>query len=1058
MPDFTIICSKCKKTKTFKHPTRATLTCQSCGNKSGFVSHPEDFEYNALILRCQKCDESFLVKFGLDSLLRCPSSKCGGFLLDSIEFVSISTIQDQMENKKSNVVMDNFPKNSSFLKRNKIIYKTSDEGMRIAIPYYYGGSRIQRAIESWIYPETVFVLTDLGIIPPGNGICSQIFTEKNSKTEGLNNRTQPYLIDILSRLIKLFPYEKYYGYFNSDVILPPGSIIKSLIPSEGKKISFHHRMDHKGSAQDSIYKLEKKNQVFCGKDGFIGEAQVIRDIVANVKDMVLGGASWDDGLAVWCFQKYGRDKVDLRYGEIYHVLHPQVWNADDKESTFNRKQLQSMGISDTKRQSFNWFKQSEGSIEDSLEEKHKSLGLIQPGRIGDIIIVLPIAKWFHDLGYRVIWPVVSEYINLFDYVNYVDVVDLGSGLGGSYKKSKEVLKNKGVSQILDLGIGFGKDESEWVNSGMSFDEWKYKEACVPFEERFNLVINRNFQKELDLEKSLCILGEFVLTHSVGSKGRINFGKINSIEIMAKTGFTVFDWIRVVEKAKEVYCVDSCIAHLVNQLGLAVGRRTFSPLKDYHGRSLAMAVPKINWEGERVSTVIRKSPIVPDKSSGLLLASLPGLHTGNWPLYPLGIGYLHSSLSRDRDVRSIHFQKQSHMESIFPKLIKKLLPDIVGFTCTTFNRGNVRRGIKTVRSISPKTKIILGGVHPTFLPHQMIENYGADYVVMGEGENTLRDLCHIIDNGKLPSDLRGVAYKNESGNIFVNDPVSPIDNLDCLPHPDFSYAEQMIKNSGMGSIITSRGCPAKCGYCSTSHYWGQKVRAHSVDWVLNEIERQIELYGINKLLFHDDSFNLSPSRVQEICKGMIERKFDLVWAAQGRVHPVSREMLDIMVEAGCRHICWGVESGSKTMLQSMSKKISLEQIKRTYELCSKYEGVLTTGAFTMVGYPGESSQTIKETCEFLNTVPMTDSPSTAILYVLPGTEVYKQLGNKINDDYWVNTEDVFYNTTENNINILQGWANKVNSSGKKIPADSTKHFWNNILFGSIAEPIPPSIDI
>src|SRR3972149_8479303 len=110
MPDFTIICSKCKKTKTFKHPTRATLTCQSCGNKSGFVSHPEDFEYNALILRCQKWDESFLVKFGLDSLLRCPSSKCGGFLLDSIEFVSISTIQDQMENKKSNVVMDNFPK------------------------------------------------------------------------------------------------------------------------------------------------------------------------------------------------------------------------------------------------------------------------------------------------------------------------------------------------------------------------------------------------------------------------------------------------------------------------------------------------------------------------------------------------------------------------------------------------------------------------------------------------------------------------------------------------------------------------------------------------------------------------------------------------------------------------------------------------------------------------------------------------------------------------------------------------------------------------------------
>ncbi len=1057
MDHFTVTCDKCGKQKNPKFPTRSTLSCQSCGGNRGIITFPEGVEDNTIILKCSKCENQFIFKINSSVLLQCPSSKCGWVILETVKTISLSVVSILFEEKLKIAPIMFYDNTPSIRKKSKMLAKSPDLSIKVALPYYSGGPRVQRSVESWIYPEVVFILTDEGIIPPGNGICSQIFMEKNSKSEGLNNKTQPYLIDILSKMVELFPKANYYGYFNSDVILPPGSSIESLIPDDGRKISFHHRREIIGDFRSPVGKMEKKQQSFCGKDGFVAEASVVKDIIAEVKDMVIGGAAWDDGLAVWCFQKYGRGMVDLRYGEIYHISHTQTWTSDDKESTFNRKQLIKSGVKESARHSFNWYKEGDGAI---LKDRQKPLGLIQPGRIGDILIVLPIAKYYHNLGYKVIWPIVSEYVSLFDYMNYVEIVDIGPGLSNSYQRSQEELKKRDIFEVIDLGIGFGKNEEEWEKSGLSFDEWKYKEAGVPFEERFNLVINRNFHKELDLQKKLDLMykDDFSITHSVGSKGRVDFVAENAIEIENIPGFTVFDWIGIIEKARHVYCVDSCIAHLVNQLGLAKGRRTFSPLKNYLGRSLAMAVPRINWEDDaELPPKARKFPTVPAKSSGLLLVSLPGLNTGDWPLYPLGVGYLASSLKRDREVSTIHFQKESHVQEILPKVLANFKHNTVGFTCSTFNRGMVRKAIQMVKSILPQSKVILGGAHPTYLPEQMIKNYGADYVVMGEGENSLRYLCRAIEDNLNLKSIKGIAYKDADENVIINSPVASIENLDFLPFPDYSYAEQLIRDSKMGSIITSRGCPVRCNYCSTSHYWGQKIRVHSVGRVLDEIERLIGLYGIEKLFFHDDTFNLTEARVKEICKGMIDRKFNLTWAAHGRVHPISQEMLDAMVEAGCRHVCWGVESGSKELLQSMNKKINFDQVKNAYELCTKYKGVLTTGAFTMVGYPGESDKTIKETCDFLNNIPLTDSPSSSVLYVLPGTQVYKQLKDHIDDSYWEKTDDVFYNTTEHSLETLHKWAGKVNNSGNRQLIDVSKHFWDGILIGKIPVPKIPKVD-
>jgi radical SAM superfamily enzyme YgiQ (UPF0313 family) len=257
---------------------------------------------------------------------------------------------------------------------------------------------------------------------------------------------------------------------------------------------------------------------------------------------------------------------------------------------------------------------------------------------------------------------------------------------------------------------------------------------------------------------------------------------------------------------------------------------------------------------------------------------------------------------------------------------------------------------------------------------------------------------------------------------------------------------MIKNSGLGFVITSRGCPAHCNFCCTSTYWGQKVRMYSIKRVIDEIEIMINKYGANKILFHDDTFNLSVKRVIEICDEIIKRKLNITWAAACRVHPVSKEMIEKMIEAGCRHICWGVESGSEKMLKLIDKKITKEQIKKAYDLCKEYIGIISVGAFTMVGNPGESDETINESSEFINTLSLTDNPGTAALYILPGTKVYEDLKikNPDIDKFWIESEGML-RPPEFSLQQLTAWATKISRSGNYISIDRSKHFFCGILF-------------
>ena len=430
---------------------------------------------------------------------------------------------------------------------------------------------------------------------------------------------------------------------------------------------------------------------------------------------------------------------------------------------------------------------------------------------------------------------------------------------------------------------------------------------------------------------------------------------------------------------------------------------------------------------------------------VLLLSLPGMAENDGNLFPLGIGYLTATLKSSHDVKTLHYCHMEEAKNDLPPLLESFMPDVVGLTCTSFNRGNVKAIILLLKGICPNAKVIVGGVHASFCAEKVLRIYKADTVVIGEGEVSLREICDTLESGSSLHKVSGIAFL-ESNSFVQTATRTVVPKLDELPVPDLSFAESLMSSSGRGFLITSRGCPAHCSFCSTGNYWGQKVRMYTPSRVVDEMEALIRRFAVKRIFFHDDTFNLGIPRVKEICKIIRDRGIKIEWACSCRVVPVSEEMVSEMVSAGCKHICWGVESGSASMLKSIGKKITLDQIKAAFEITAKFSNVLSSGCFVMVGNPGETEKTIKETIEFLNTLPMTDAPSTSILYVLPGTPIYEDLlqAGKINGDDWSRYDSVPSYTIENSYSTLMRWQKMVSATGKRLPFDRKNHFWTGEL--------------
>lgn len=453
------------------------------------------------------------------------------------------------------------------------------------------------------------------------------------------------------------------------------------------------------------------------------------------------------------------------------------------------------------------------------------------------------------------------------------------------------------------------------------------------------------------------------------------------------------------------------------------------------------------------------------------------------LPPIGIAYL-SSFLKSKGFQNVKLYDLAPftLEESYKKIDYELIDtDIVGISCFTDRRASVYKLINYINNNYKHVEIVLGGAHPTFLYKQFLENFPVSAVFLGESEisfykyllwkrkqlsesksgytkseSTDKEKVNISAKDQTESTdiekdisvkdqtelnyLKGVAFKDKNGNIIYNGPEKLIDNLDMLPFPDISdfnldfyksdfldshisFDKKKFSQLKQFGIITSRGCPHKCQYCSTASFWSHKVRFRSIENVISEIKYLVTKHKIEYILFLDDSFSIKPKRVIELCKRMIKEKLNILWSCITRVETVSDEMLYYMQKANCCSVSFGVESGSPDILKSINKKNNVHDIVKAFKLLKKYN--IKSNILLMVGNIGESNKTISETLKLLKTIKP-DSGGWGITTVFPGTELYNYAlkNNYLTDDYWLTSNPAPYFCFENKYYILKWWIFKI----------------------------------
>ncbi len=329
--------------------------------------------------------------------------------------------------------------------------------------------------------------------------------------------------------------------------------------------------------------------------------------------------------------------------------------------------------------------------------------------------------------------------------------------------------------------------------------------------------------------------------------------------------------------------------------------------------------------------------------------------------PLGLGYLASILIQEGfNVKIVDMAALNQKVDELKSELSREEPSIVAITTTTQTYKNAIEVARLSKSVNPETYTIIGGPHVTFTAEDTLQDMHVDFVVRGEGEFTMLELTKALlrSEGDV-RDVKGVSYRKDDR--VVNNPSRPlIQDLDCLPFPARELFRKELYRLP-GSIITSRGCPSRCIFCSAGAMWGRIYRFRSPENVIDEIEHMSSNFDIDTFFIADDTFTIVKDRVRRICGYM--KKFDFQWFCEARVNTVNKEVLEDMAESGCKVIQYGVESGSQKILNSIRKGITLSQARRAVELTSK-AGILPVCSF-MFPHPEDTVETAMETKNFMN---------------------------------------------------------------------------------------------
>jgi len=335
----------------------------------------------------------------------------------------------------------------------------------------------------------------------------------------------------------------------------------------------------------------------------------------------------------------------------------------------------------------------------------------------------------------------------------------------------------------------------------------------------------------------------------------------------------------------------------------------------------------------------------------------------FPSPPLGISYVAAAFeAAGCEVRIFDYIITGYSKEKLAAQLAEFQPDAVGAGSVTMNFYDGQRILRDVKSINPDILTMMGGPHVSFTVEETLKTYPEiDVIFIGEADDTIIEFARFLHQRSKWQSIQGIAYR-EGGDI-VNTGRRPfIMDVDRIPLPA-RHLLPISRYRAFGfpvSMITGRGCPHSCIFCLGRKMVGSKVRRRNPELVLDEIQ-QILSMGFERINIADDLFASDTARVREICNGIKERNIRFAWSAFARVDTVNQEMFDAMAAAGCDSISFGIESGSPDMLKRVRKGIKLEQAVEAVRMC-KQSGMMPHASF-MVGLPGETKETLKQTDDF-----------------------------------------------------------------------------------------------
>jgi anaerobic magnesium-protoporphyrin IX monomethyl ester cyclase len=359
--------------------------------------------------------------------------------------------------------------------------------------------------------------------------------------------------------------------------------------------------------------------------------------------------------------------------------------------------------------------------------------------------------------------------------------------------------------------------------------------------------------------------------------------------------------------------------------------------------------------------------------------------------PLGLAYLGAAAERlGCEVRVIDNSSLGLTTRQLVDRVAEFEPDLFGVSTTTMGYPEGIDLISGVKARLPGTFTVMGGPHVTFTDETALRQCpGLDAVVRGEGEETLKDLINAIESGAAVSGIPGLTCRT-NGDIARSPDRPFIQDLDSLGFAGYHLLPmdtyRLRKGEYFACMITSRGCPYQCSFCSSSNLFGKKWRFRSPEHVVDEMEYLRDRFGCSEVEIVDDTFTVNPERVESICDLLVDRNLGLLWSASSRIGMLTAELARKLKRAGCTTLYLGFESASQEVLDSLCKNIKLEQAWQTMDVVRK-AGLRAIGSF-ILGCPADTVETIKKTLRFSRALSLRYAQYT-LLTPYPGTPFYDE---------------------------------------------------------------------